>query len=343
MKVDCEGCGRCCVSPFTEIMVSKVKQAKTKHLLMSIGPSLVEDGIIIPEKVARSGDMLLRDEMERMIDEGLIEALAPSTLLFHEISNAKAMIFRLRHIMMPFEGNGVIVPVFGCIFFDHETRKCEIFTKDFRPLQCRVFPFNTVYTVRKLKQDIVTRGHITILPTCGSGRLKGVLSVKQTKQIEEYLDLLKTPKRAFKIDSATRWKELITGLRFPATVPISDGFLQVLGMPVKSGDASEGWAIADWRRDLSRITTRILSGVFGKEKVNPLLTDEQKNFVQHIKEKLAKSHKWWRDFRLSKENIKEIYEAMVEVFRDRYMTNLTLQYAKRRNTSLHNYLSSFRG
>ena len=91
-----------------EVMISKVKHGKTRRLLMSIIPPLVEDGIIILQKVARSGDILLRDEMEKMIDEGLIEALAPSTLISHQESNAKAITFRLRHIMMPFRWNGAM-------------------------------------------------------------------------------------------------------------------------------------------------------------------------------------------------------------------------------------------
>ena len=306
---------------------------------MSISQPLIEDGIIDLQKVVRSGDILLRDTMEKIIDEGLVEALAPNNLFFHQEYKAKAITFRLRHIMMPFEWNGATLPVFGCIFFNHETRKCEIFTKDFRPRQCKIFPFNKVYLDRKLKQESPTRGHITIIPTCGSERLIGVLTAKQTKQVEGYLDLLKPPKRASTVDSASSWMKLITELRFPAAVPVSDRALQVLDIHVNS----EGWAITDWRRDLGEITTGILSSFYGKNKLNPRLTDEQKQLIQHVKEKFAKSYKWWRDIRLSKENVKEIYETMVEVFYGRYMSNLFLQYVKERNASLYDYLLSLKG
>ena len=310
---------------------------------MSIGQTLVDDGIIILEKVARSGDILLRDEMEKMIAEGLIEALTPNNLIFHQKSNTKVITFRLKHIMTPLRWNGVTVPVFGCIFFNHESRKCEIFTRDFRPRQCRIFPFNKLHMARKLEQDNTIRGHITIVPMCGLERLRGFLTAEQTKQVKEYLDLLKPPKKVLTTDSASSWKKLLTKLRFPAAIPVSDRDLQVLGIAVKRESASEGWAIVDWRRDLARINTEMLSSVYGKDKLNPRMTDEQNHFAQHIKKKFAKSYEWWRDFRLSKKNIKEIYETMVEVFYDRYTSNLLLQNVKGRNIFLYNYLLSLRG
>lgn len=309
---------------------------------MSIGQTLVDDGIIILEKVARSGDILLRDEMEKMIDEGLIEALTPNNLIFHQKSNTKVITFRLKHIMIPLRWNGVTVPVFGCIFFNHETRRCEIFTKDFRPRQCSVFPFNRIHTAQKLKQEGKIKGTLTIMPMCGSERLEGVLTTEQTKQIEEYVDLLKPPKIAPKKNSASSWKKLITELTFPAAVQVSDHVLQVLGIPTTQERASEGWDIADWRKDLAGITKKILSNAYGKDRVNPRLSHDQKHFAKYIRGKLINSYKWWLDFKLTNRNINKIYETMVEIFYGRFLANLNLQYAKQRDIALYNYLLGLR-
>lgn len=306
---------------------------------MSIGPPLVEDGVIIPQKVVRSGDILQRDEMEKIIGEGLVDTLAPNHLIFHKKSNARVIVFRLRHIMMPFLWNGITVPVFGCIFFDNETKKCEIFKKSFRPRQCRVFPLNKVYLAQKLGRNI------TITPTCGSERLRGVLTVEQTKQVEEYLQQWKKAreqlKKVFAVDSVSSWKKLMTTLQFPAGIPVSDSVLQVLAIPTMCEHASEGWALVDWRSDLGEITAKTLSSVYGKERLNPRIKNEQAGFARHIKEKMAQNYKWWCDIRLRKGQIREIYETMVEVFHGRYMTNITLQHI-RRNTQLYDYLLNLR-
>jgi len=318
MKVNCDGCGRCCISPFNEVLVSRVKHRKTRRLLTFLIRLMMEDGILLQRKVVRTGWAVARDEIEKMIDEGLIEGVAPGALLFIKRYNVKAISLRLRHIMMPFKQNEVMVPVFGCIFFNNETRKCEVFTREFRPRLCRIFPFDVMYRIERLKQQGKIRKHMPIPPMCGFERVKGALTAEQIKQVEEYLDLLKPPKEGTSVDSPSSLRKLISKLQFPAAVPVSDRDLQVLGVPSNF----RGELTLDWRRDLAAKMTEILLGVYGKGKLNPKTTDEQKRFAEYIRGKLAKGYEWWENIRLGKEDVKEIYEAIVEVFHGRYLRKL---------------------
>lgn len=318
MKVNCDGCGRCCVSPFNEVLVSRVKHSKTRHLLTSLIRLSVEDGILMQRKVVRTGWTVVRDEIEKMINEGLIEGVAPGALLFFKKYNVKAVAFRLRHIMMPFKRNEIMVPVFGCIFFNNETGKCEVFAREFRPRLCRVFPFDVAYKIGRLKQQGKIRKYAAIPPMCGFERVKGTLTAKQIKQVEEWLDLLKPPKEGASVDSPSSLRKLISKLQFPAAVTVSDRDLQVLGVPMNF----RGQLTLDWRRDLTTKMTEFLSGVYGKDKLNPKTTDEQKQFAEYITDKLAKSYEWWENIRLGKEDVKEIYEAMAEVFHGRYLRRM---------------------
>lgn len=318
MEVNCDGCGRCCVSPFNEILVSRVKHSKTRHLLTSLIRLLIEDGILMQRKVVRTGWTVARDEIEKMINEGLIEGVAPGALLFIKKYNVKAVALRLRHIMMPFKRNESMVPVFGCIFFNNETGKCEVFTREFRPRLCRVFPFDVAYKIGKLKQHGKIRKYAAIPPVCGFERVKGTLTAKQIKQVEQWLDLLKPPTEGASVDSPSSLRKLISKLQFPAAVPVSNRDLQVLGVPMNF----KGQLTLDWRRDLAAKMTEILSGVYGKDKLNPKTTGEQKQFSEYITNKLAKSYEWWENIRLGKENVEEIYEAMAEVFHGRYLRRM---------------------
>jgi len=91
-----------------------------------------------------------------------------------------------------------------------------------------------------------------------------------------------------------------------------------LGVPMNF----KGQLTLDWRRDLAAKMTEILSGVYGKDKLNPKTTGEQKQFSEYITNKLAKSYEWWENIRLGKENVEEIYEAMAEVFHGRYLRRM---------------------
>lgn len=208
---------------------------------------------------------------------------------------------------------------------------------------CSVFSFNKRYMDQKLKRDGKLKENMIIMPMCGAERLMGILTTKQTKQVEEYLNLLEQPKIAAKKDSALSWKKLTTELPFPVAVPVSNHILRLLGIHTVQEHASEGWDIVDWRRDLRRITRRTLSKFYGKDRLNPRLTNKQKHFAEYITGKLEKSYKWWLDFKLNKRDIKKIYETMVDLFFDRFLSNLTLQHAKKRNSALYDLLSSLRG
>ena len=303
-------------------MLAKLKDEETRRLLKSLVPDLVNDGIIL-EKTVRSGDTLFRDEMDRIVTEGLFCALSPGHVMFGNKSNNSevkrfletrfhdaALFLRLRHLPLPILWNGITVPVFGCVFFDAKSRKCTIYTKEFRPMQCRLFP---LYEAHPSFDVAVSHVSVTKKPMCNDDysnleRVTGELTPEQYAMAETYMHRL----HRFSSPSASTLEATINDL---AVVPASDSLLRSLGFV----NAEVFWAVQDMNPNLEKLMSRALSC----EKKT--IASESFVAVQNLKNKIAENLQWWNNFMMKKEDRTQIYEAMVEMFYDRYLMNLSLR------------------
>ena len=185
MEVDCENCGRCCFSPFQPSLINYVKDTKTKEILSSIADLLIKKNIISLEKPFRNG-RILRNELNLLINEDLICALAQRVVAYIKDLDFKAVKLSLRHLMVPYNFNGKSVPVLACVFFEPNSKKCQIYNKDFRPLLCKVYPFNEIYKFKLLNEKNKFIYKLNIHPICKIRKIKGELTQEQLKQIDIY-------------------------------------------------------------------------------------------------------------------------------------------------------------
>lgn len=325
MNIDCNGCGHCCFSPLNETVVSLVKDEKTKHLLKNEQTRLLHIGVILPEKVTRSGTVVFKWEIEDLIGHGLLPVLAPhftliptaqsrfsellkdigleETIDFFRRQQARLITFRFRHIVMPYEmDDGFQVPVFACVFFNPKRKKCEIFDKSYKPLQCRMFPFNEMYVNKKPEVFAVDR-HLRLRkipiekhPMCDAWRLDGELTSEQKNEV-------------------IKFKKLERGMMNFCFLPITEDDMGEIGGTLKDLDY-----LVDYRKTLPLLLNRVFSRVYRSENLEPSLSKRESEFVEYLNQKIISGLEWWTNVTFSKGEIFEMVARMEEIFFDRIMT-----------------------
>ncbi len=321
MDVDCSGCGYCCFSPINEIVVNHIRDTKTRELLNNELIRCRDVGVITKD-VVRSGLVVSKQETQRLLKVGLSHALAPyrtfvppseknhlnaflkkmglthmRDLFKHQ--KAWISIFRFRHIVMLYEtDDGFKVPVFACVFFDPKEKKCEIFGKSYRPMQCKVFPFSVIddYQIeRDHRKNPVIKS-----PMCDPWRLKGELTSQQKNE-------------------ATQFENTRINFISCSYIPITEKDMEKIGASLNNLHF-----VMDHWKDLPILTNRVFLRFYGSEYVNSNLNEEESRFVEHINQKIASSLEWWENIKLEKSEVFEISARMEEIFFSRIMTKRSI-------------------
>ncbi len=321
MDVDCSGCGYCCFSPLNEVVVNHIRDAKTRELLNNELIRGRNSGVITKD-VVRSGLAISKQETQGLLKAGLSHALAPHLIfvlpseknhlnaflkkmgLTHmrglfKHQKAWVSIFRFRHIVMLYEtDDGFKVPVFACVFFDPKEKKCEIFGKSYRPMQCKVFPFSAICT-SQIERDR-RKSPVIKSPMCDPWRLKGELTSRQKNE-------------------AIQFENMRINFINCSYTPITEKDMEKIGASLDNLHF-----IMDHWRDLPILTNRVFLRLYGPEYVNPNLNEEESRFVEYIRQKIASSLEWWENIKLEKSEIFEISARMEEVFFSRIMTKRSM-------------------
>ncbi len=321
MDVDCSGCGYCCFSPINEIVVNQIRDIKTRELLNTELIRWRNIGVITKD-VVRSGVAISQQETQGLLKAGLSHALAPHLIFvppsekIHLNAFLKKMglthmrelfkhqktwisIFRFRHIVMLDEiDDGFNVPVFACVFFDPKEKKCEIFDKNYRPTQCKVFPFSAICT-SQIERDH-RKNPVIKCPMCDPWRLKGELTSQQKNE-------------------ATQFENMRINFINCSYIPITEKDMEKIGASLNNLRF-----VMDHWRDLPILTNRVFLRLYGSEYVNSNLNEEESRFVEHIHQKIASNLEWWENIKLEKSEVFEISARMEEIFFSRIMTKRSI-------------------
>lgn len=307
MEINCENCGRCCFSPFVPSLINNVKDPRTKKILSSIAKSLIDKRIILLDKPFRNG-RIFRHEMTQIINEGLIGALAQRVVAYIEDLDFKAVKLSLRHLIVPYSVNDKNIPVLACVFFESNSKKCLIYNTDFRPILCKVYPFNEIYNYKLLKKNGKLIDKIKINSVCGFNRIKGKLTPEQIKQIKIYYSY-RHPIKVLDFNNRDGCIKSFLNTHFPF-IPITDSVLEKLGFTF------DNFPISDLRKNLETILRIVIKEYYKRYNINyknPKLSREQKSFKRIIQQKINSSINWWKNFTLNEGeeiNLLKIYEKL---------------------------------
>ncbi|NYT00169.1 MAG: YkgJ family cysteine cluster protein [Methanocellales archaeon] len=318
MDVNCSGCGYCCFSPINEIVVNQIRDTKTRELLNTELIRWIKIGVTTKD-VVRSGLVISKEEIQGLLEDGLLHALSPNLIFIPPSSknylnaflekmglthirnifkNQKAWIsvFKLRHIVMLYEtDDGFKVPVFACVFFDPKEKKCEIFGKRYRPTQCKVFPFNAICTSQIEGDQRENPNPIIKLPMCDPWRLNGELTSQQKNEAKQF-------------------ENIRTNFINCSYIPITEKDMEKIGASLNNLHL-----IMDHWRDLPILTNSVFLRFYGSD-VNSNLKEERSRFSEHIHQKIVSNLEWWEKIKLEKSEVFEMSARMEEIFFSRIMT-----------------------
>ncbi len=316
MEVDCNDCGRCCLSPFQPNLIELVKDHKSKECLLSIVPPLIKKGIILPDRPVRSGT-ILRQEMNTIINEGLVVALAPDAVAYKEEIKFRVIGLRLRHIMMSYNLDGTEVPVFACVFFNSKNKKCQIYNMNFKPVSCELFPFDESYKYELLRRNGQLNDRILVSPICGLDKIKGELTLEQIKQIETNNTLIQ---QSPDIPDITNKDEFIQSfLNTPSSfISIYKGALDKLKF------VHDYLPLTDHRYDLEEILEKVIRRYhrrYFKNHKEVVLSPKQKEYQGFIRHKINQSIKSWENIIIKEGEEQELLENYKKLFPYRLRTS----------------------
>ena len=198
--------------------------------------------------------------------------------------------------------DGFQVPVFACVFFNSKEKKCEIFDKSYRPLQCRVFPFSEMYESRK-PEAFVFDYHLRLRkipivkhPMCDAWRLKGELTPEQRNEV-------------------IKFENLKSDLKTSCFLPIAEVDMREVG-----GTLSDLDFIIDHWEALPLLLYRVFSRFYGPEYLKPSLSKTESEFAEYLNQKIISGLEWWTNITFGKEEIFEMAARTEEIFFNRIMT-----------------------